>query len=348
MTLSVTGDNIQFPDLSVQNTAATGFGFKNRLINGDMRIAQRGTVAITADTSSQFPVDRFKCNGSTSGKYTVQQNAGGVTPPTGFSNYLGCTSSSAYSAPSGEAYSVNHIFEGLNVADLGWGVAGAQNVTLSFWVRSSIAGTFGGVVNNATGTRSYPFSFTTTATNTWEYKTLVISGDTSGTWLTTNAIGIVLTFSMGAGSSLLAAAGSWTGVGSIYGATGQTNLVGTSGATFYITGVQLEKGSTATSFDYRDYGRELIMCQRYYQTLSDLLVSGYSSAGGTIYADSVLPVVMRATPTNIVSGSVVYSGGASSYVSNSTTSTKFRLSMTTAAATYGFGYGAGLLFSAEL
>jgi hypothetical protein len=266
-----------------------------------MRIAQRGTGAITAGTSDQFPVDRFKCNGSTSGKYTAQQNAGGITPPTGFSNYLGCSSSSAYSVPSGEAYSINHIFEGLNVADLGWGAAGAQSVTLSFWVRSSIAGTFGGVVNNATGTRSYPFSFTTASANTWEYKTLVISGDTSGTWLTTNGAGIVLTFSMGAGSSLLATAGSWTGVGSIYGATGQTNLVGTSGATFYITGVQLEAGSVASPFERRPYGTELALCQRYYAKLTGAQFAGFGSgyyrSGTAAYVCVRYPVTMRASPT---------------------------------------------------
>jgi hypothetical protein len=283
--------------------------FKNRIINGAMVIAQRGTSAITADTSSQFPVDRFVCNGSTSGKFTAQQNAASVTPPSGFINYLGTTSSSAYSVPTGEAYSINHIIEGLNVTDLGWGAAGAASVTLSFWVRSSLTGTFGGVIKNNASNRSYPFSFTISSANTWEFETITISGDTTGTWLTTNGSGIVIIWSLGAGSSLLGTAGSWS-ASNLYGATGQTNVVGTNGATFYITGVQLEKGSTATSFDYRPYGTELSLCQRYYYRTSP----GTQIANGLVNTTTAaLGLLQFEVPLRTAPSALEQSGTAGNY-----------------------------------
>jgi len=285
------------------------YGFKNRIINGAMVIAQRGTGPITADITAQFPVDRFKCNGSVTSKYTAQQNAGSVTPPTGFINYLGATSSSAYSIPTGEAYSILHGIEGFNVADLGWGTASASAVTLSFRVYSSLTGTFGGICNNATGTRNYTFSYSIPVANTWTTISITIVGDTTGTWLTTNGSGIGITWSLGAGTSLLGTAGAW-GVTQYYGATGQVNIVSTNLATFYITGVQLEKGSTATSFDYRPYSTELSLCQRYYEksasqsvvpgtatsTEPDIWLQGAASAG--YHTGNVnLKVTKRTTPT---------------------------------------------------
>ena len=243
------------------------YGFKNRIINGAMVIDQRNAGAsVSADNSGwKFPVDRFACYGSVAGsKFTAQQNAGSVTPPAGFTNYLGMTSSSAYTVGASEWFAVRQIIEGFNVADLAWGTANAKAVTLSFWVRSSLTGTFGGAVYNGDGTRSYPFTYTISSSNTWEQKSITIAGDTSGTWLTNNGASITPNFSLGAGATLSGTAGAWAGA--FYAsATGATSVVGTSGATFYITGVQLEKGSTATSFDYRPYGTELALCQRYYQ-----------------------------------------------------------------------------------
>jgi hypothetical protein len=171
------------------------YGLKNRLINGAMVIDQRNAGAsVTATTSNLYTVDRFQAVASQSSKYTVQQNAASVTPPVGFTNYLGVTSSSAYSVLTGDYFSIQQTVEGLNCADLAWGTANAVTVTLSFWVRSSLTGTFGGVLKNNGGTRSYPFSYTITAANTWEKETITIAGDTSGTWLTTNGAGILVNF----------------------------------------------------------------------------------------------------------------------------------------------------------
>jgi hypothetical protein len=305
MTVSVNGTTgITFNDASTQNTAATGFGFKNRLINGQMVIDQRNAGAsVTPTVGGVYLLDRWVFSLSQSSKYSVQQNAGSVTPPTGFRNYLGITSTSAYTVGAGELFLFTQSIEGFNTADLAWGTASASPVTLSFWVRSSLTGTFGGTVSNSGDTRVYPFTYTISAANTWEYKTITVAGDTSGTWLTNNGIGMNVRIGLGVGSSLSGTAGAWTG-STVYSATGATSVVGTNGATFYITGVQLEKGSTATSFDYRPYGTELALCQRYFQVINaPCTLTRYADYGEFSAMNFPVPVQMRAsaTPTGTVS-----------------------------------------------
>jgi hypothetical protein len=199
-----------------------------------------------------------------SSKFTVQQNAGGVTPPAGFTNYLGVTSTSAYSASGSDLFLVIQNIEGYNIADFAWGTANAQPVTLSFWVRSSLTGTFGGAMVNGAENRNYPFTYTISAANTWEYKTVTIPGDTTGTWNVINGLGLEVNFGIGSGATNSGTAGAWA-AGAKFTATGATSVVGTNGATWYITGVQLEEGTAASPFEYRSYGTELSLCQRYYQ-----------------------------------------------------------------------------------
>jgi len=305
---------------------ATGFGFKNRIINGAMVIDQRnaGASVSTSSGTSIYAVDRCKIYYTQTSKFTVQQNAGSVTPPSGFINYVGATSSSAYTAGSTDRFMVGFPIEGLNVADLGWGAAGASTVTISFWVRSSLTGTFGGAVGNNAGDRSYAFTYTISSANTWEYKTITIAGDTTGSWAKDNNGGIFLYLSIGAGSSVSTTAGSWQS-GFYVSATGATSVVGTSGATFYITGVQLEKGSTATSFDYRPYGTELALCQRYFTTsyepgtaIGTVTTTGqigrYTDAAGNYCSIQIFyPVRMRVAPTIVSYG--VFSGATGGQVS---------------------------------
>ena len=236
---------------------------RNKIINGAMVIDQRNAGASVTPTNLSYTIDRWKSGLSQTSKFTVQQNAASVTPPAGFSNYLGVTSSSAYSVLTGDYFSIFQNIEGLNTVDLAWGTTSAATVTLSFWVRSSLTGTFGGALKNSASDRSYPFTYTISAANTWEQKSVTIAGDTTGTWITTNGVGISVVFSLGMGSTYSAAAGSWYGAG-YNSATGATSVVGTNGATFYITGVQLERGTVATPFEYRNYQQELAMCQRYY------------------------------------------------------------------------------------
>ena len=275
------------------DTTAQYYSFKNRIINGSMVIDQRNAGASITANDGTFVVDRFGNAMSQASKFTAQRNQGSVTPPAGFTNYLGYTSSSAYSITSTDFFTPFQIIEGFNVADFGWGTANAQTVTVSFWVRSSLTGTFGGSLSNAGLTRSYPFTYTISSANTWEQKSVTIAGDTSGTWATDNTQGIRLYFGLGVGSTYSGTAGAWAGT-RYQSATGATSVVGTNGATFYITGVQLEKGSTATSFDYRPYGTELAVCQRYCfrATSYDL-----GRAQDTTYPYGVLrlPVTMRAS-----------------------------------------------------
>ena len=274
--------------------------FKNRIINGNMSIDQRNAGASVTPTSQQYTLDRWAQFLSQTSKLTIQQNAGSVTPPVGFTNYLGVTSTSAYSVISSDFFNLYQFIEGYNVADLNWGSANAKTVTLSFWVRSSLTGTFGGALQNSANDRSYPYTYTISSANTWEQKSITIAGDTSGTWLTTNGVGLRVFFGLGMGSNLTGPAGAWASA-AYYGANGATSVVGTNGATFYITGVQLEVGSTATSFDYRPYGTELQLCQRYYEVstsdFSNPLFSGNVTNTVGYYATAVFKVTKRANPT---------------------------------------------------
>ena len=286
MTIAISGTN--GITLDGQFNSASTFGFKNRLINSAMVIDQRNAGASVTPATGAYTLDRWAVEMSQASKFSVQQNAGSVTPPTGFKNYLGATSLSAYTVGASEYFVIGQAIEGYNIADLAFGSADAATVTLSFWVRSSLTGTFGGTVLNSGASRNYVFSYTINAANTWEQKTVTITGDTSGTWLTTNGAGLFVRFSIGAGSSVTGTAGSWSGT-TYRSVTGQTSVVGTNGATFYITGVQLEKGSTATSFDYRPYGTELQLCQRYFEKSFDIGTAVAQNSGtynGTAAASS--------------------------------------------------------------
>jgi hypothetical protein len=308
MTTIVSGSSITFNDNTTQNTSAYGggFAFRNRIINGDCRIDQRNAGAAVTTTSS-YPVDRFWVSNTTDGAFSAQQD---TSAPAGFINSVKITTTTAdASLTTTQHMAFVQSIEGTNVADLAWGTASAKTVTLSFWVRSSLTGTFGGSLRNSGLNRSYPFTYTISVADTWEYKTIIIAGDTSGTWLTTTGIGISILFGLGVGPDRSGTAGSWNSNNNIS-ATGTVSVVGTNGATFYITGVQLEKGSTATSFDYRPYGQELALCQRYWQQsytagtvagtatqvgAADILpgTNGTGTMGGFTY----FRVEMRAVPT---------------------------------------------------
>jgi hypothetical protein len=284
---------------------------KNRIINGAMVISQyNGTSSATTSnlvSVNIYALDRWQVSGTQNSKFTIQQNAGSVTPPTGFTNYYGIISSSAYSLSNSDTFVLRQPIEGFNTADLAWGTANAKTVTLSAWVYSSLTGTFGGSINNSNSTRSYPFSFTISSANTWTQISVTIAGDTTGTWVgATNGSGMFVSFSIAQGSNYQGTAGTWAG-SALYGPTGTTNVLGTNGATFYITGVQLEVGSSATGFEYRQYGQELQLCQRYYYSITGnggYLGTMQCYGSGSFFGKALdLPVTMRAIPTSTATGS---------------------------------------------
>jgi hypothetical protein len=302
-------------DQGLLGTYAQYTGFKNRIINGAMVIDQRNAGA-SVTPNGTYTLDRWSISNSQTGKLTVQQNAGSVTPPVGFTNYLGVTSTSAYSVLSGDYFWLGQRIEGFNTADLAWGTANAQTITLSFWVRSSLTGTFGGALRNDAGNYNYPFSYTVSSANTWEQKSITITGATSGTWLKTNGNGIELDFSLGIGSTYgSGTAGAWT-TSNYYAPTGATSVVGTNGATFYITGVQLEKGSTATSFDYRPYGTELNLCQRYFYRIDGAsnatIGAGHLNTSTDVRSVVRHPVTMRGNPSVTFTGTAFFYSASNS------------------------------------
>jgi hypothetical protein len=264
-TTALTLDNAQNATFAGSVSAPNTFGFKNRIINGDMRIDQRNAGTSNTITTTYYTLDRWQAGSSSSSKYSVQQNAGTVTPPIGFTNYLGATSLTANTVGVAEQYFIRHFFEGYNAADLGWGTVNAQTVTLSFWTYSSLTGTFGGCIHDNPAARSYVFSYNISTANTWTKSTITIPGDTTGTYSSNTDKAMAIVFSFGVGSNFQTTTNTWS-TGNYKSFSGETQLVATNGAKFYITGVQLEKGSQATTFDFRDYIRELQLCQRYFET----------------------------------------------------------------------------------
>ena len=300
MSLVLSGDSgVSFNDGSQQGAAASPYGLKNRLINSDMRIDQRNAGASFTPTDGSYGLDRWWFGLTQASKFTAQQNAGSVTPPAGFTNYLGITSSSAYSIGAGDIFYVNQKIEGYNVADLDFGKSTAKTITLSFWVRSSLTGSFSASISNSATTRVYAFTYSISSANTWEQKTVTITGDTSGTWLTTNGTGLYVQFNLALGSNFATTANTWTTSG--YGVSGQTSVVGTNGATWYVTGTQLEVGSTATPFERRMYTNELQLCQRYYykhaNSSNPPIGIAFSYANTSVTVGVFLKQPMRASPT---------------------------------------------------
>lgn len=327
---TVTGASTFNSTLTVNGAAVSGFtGFKNRIINPGMVINQRGGT-VTATPSGAYGVDRFKSYASGGGVFTSIQSTTVPTGP-GFINSVLLTVTTAdASIAAPDYYAFNQEIEGFNVADLGFGTASASTVTLSFWVRSSITGTYAVALYNSAGNRGYPATYTISAADTWTFVSLTIPGDTGGTWLTNNSAGLIIRYDLGSGSDAYGTANTWktTGTFAASRTSSTANWISTLGATFYLTGVQLERGSNATSFEFRDYGRELMMCQRYYWGINGSQLGGASETQvgmftfqGTNAAYIVLqnPVQMRTGANITVSGNLQWTqNGSQTTVTNVT------------------------------
>jgi hypothetical protein len=283
-------------------TVAMASSFKrNRIINGNMLINQRAATI----TSGGYCTDRWLVSNLTTGAWTCAQSS---TAPTGFTNSLLFTKTTGGTPSSGDVNYIEQVIEGLNCYDLAWGTANAKTVTLSFWVYAGATGTFGGSLRNGGATRSYPFTYTISASNTWTNISVTIAGDTTGTWATDNTAGICVFFDIGSGTTYRATAGAWA-AGNYVGATGATTYPSsTSGGTFYITGVQLEVGTKATPYEMQIYSDQLAQCQRYLPAFpigasSRLPAYGVASNTTTFYVTVFFPVPARTAPTGLTASS---------------------------------------------
>jgi hypothetical protein len=288
-------------------------GRRNLIINGAMQVAQRGASAVTGSTD--YPVDRFSIHNATDGSFSGVQSS---EAPAGFLNSIKYTTTSPDASLGSTQYAfIITSLEGINTAHLSWGTNDAKNVTLSFWVRSSLTATFGGALVNGINTISYPFSYTISSANTWQKIEISVNGETSGTWATDKSIGIKVVFGLGVGSTYSGTSGQWAST--LYlSSTDATSVIGTDDATFYITGVQLEVGSVATPFEHRSYGEELALCQRYYRRFNSVSNSSYRYFGNTYSTGAsavniALSPEMRALPTVTVGGTNASSVDLSSY-----------------------------------
>ena len=293
--------------LAASGSPGTTTGFKNRIINGNMVIDQRNAGASsTPSVADVYTVDRWHFQQSQNSKFTIGQNLNSVTPPTGFNKYLGFQTASAFSVGAGDYFRVFQSIEGNNISDLAWGTANAKSVTLSFWVYSSLTGSFGGAIQNSAGTASYPFSYSIPTANTWAQITISLPGPTFGTWPTDNTNGLSAFFSLGTGSNYTGTPFVWA-ANNTFSATGTVSVVANASATWYITGVQIEVGTTATNFDFRSYGTELQLCQRYYETF---IMSNYNTlvmqaiSSSMVGGGNIFKVTKRSAPSLAITGTI--------------------------------------------
>lgn len=307
-------------NMTVVGTVAMGSSFmRNKIINGDMRIDQRyAGTSFTPTTDGLYHIDRWRLGISQASKLSAQRNAGSVTPPSGFTNYEGITSLSAYNLLAADAFLLGQFIEGFNTSDLDFGTVNAKPITVSFWVRGSITGLYTFAIRNSAYNRSYIATYTINQANTWEYKTVTIPGDTTGTWLTDTNAGIRIDFNLGSGSNAQGTAGTWAGTASLT-VAGAVSVVSTNAATWYITGVQLEAGTVATPFERRHYGQELALCQRYYEVGGRNGWIGYSSgAGNPVIGWVGYRVTKRAAATITIPSYATQSVNSASPYSNTT------------------------------
>ena len=372
ITLDASGNATAAGNLTVTGglVPSSSMAWRNRIINGDMRIDQRNNGAAVTGNTSTYVMDRWHVNAfEISGLGVTRQRT--TVAPAGFTNSLLWNTTTAVAPTASAVTGMWQAIEGLNIADLSFGTASARAVTLSFWVNTSVTGTHSGVVCNGSGNRAYAFTYTVAAANTWTQYSVTIPGDTAGTWATDSTAGMYVIFNGGSGTNRLIGSGSWTTPATTFpfGATGSVQLAGISGATFYLTGVQLERGSVATPFEYVEYGEQLRRCQRYAWVPDGSVSVGGAGSSSTAVAQRFLyPTPMRAGPTVSVISAGSYSisddyasGHTAATVSVSSASTTtngagMTLSGFSPAITVGRWYGgvpgnsstARILFSAEL
>jgi hypothetical protein len=328
------------------NAVTPSVNMKNRIINGAMVIDQRNagaSVTVSANDTAVYIADRWYIAKNSSATISSQQT---TVAPTGFSNSLLVNVSSGSAVGSTNYLVCGQAIEGFNFADMAWGTASAATINISFWVRSSLTGTFAVTLANSANNRCFGANYTISVADTWEYKTITVVGDTTGTWVgATNGVGLTMYFSLGAGSSYQGSAGSWQAISNLLNTSTAQNTFLTAANSFYITGVQLEKGSTATSFDYRPYGTESYLCYRYYQAIvcANYLSAGFSS-GGAPYSSAIPYLAVTRTSPSITlpaagqtANTISFTGSNGGYPATTGTNTLYSITTKDFALT-GSGY----------
>ena len=276
----------------------TNRGNRNIIINGAMELQQRASGTYTALTSGYSQIDRFHIWANPADKLTYQPS---TDAPVGFSNSFKITSSSAYTPTSGNYFYIGQKIEGNNWKHLEYGTSDAKTVTISFWVKSSITGTWSGIVKNNSQNRTFPWEYTISSANTWEKKSVTVAGCPDGTWATDNTAGAWVYFCIGSttsGTTYLGSANSWQNT-NLIGTTGSNSLPNVNGATWYMTGLKVEEGSVATDFEHRSFGEELALCQRYFVSKNVSIGYAYNGEGGNVTATTRVDFnpTMRTDPT---------------------------------------------------
>ena len=292
-------------------------GRKNLLINGDHNVDQRNGGDAITPTHNQKITDRWRCELAQSSKYTAQQSG---TAPDGFRKSLKITSSSAYNPGASDYFLITQDIEGYTASRAAFGTSSAKPVTLSFWVRSSLTGTFACSIRNRAFDRTHIKEYTISSADTWEYKTLTFPGITDGTWETGSNQGIRVNWSIGAGTDYHGTPNTTLNTND-YATAASTNVVSTNGATWYMTGAQFEIGRNGTEFEYRSFGEELALCQRYYYDYPkgntyNIIANGFANTSSNSLFHFQFPVPMRTAPVVATTGNWQVIDGTSHSVSS--------------------------------
>jgi hypothetical protein len=334
-----------FADLA-GSADAGGITGRNLIINGGMTVSQRGT-SFANPSDGTYTLDRIHVFNGNDGATTITQD---TTVPSGEGFYnsikFDCTTADGTIA-AGQYLSFNHRIEGLNNAVLGYGASGAKSITVSFYAKSNLTGTFCYAVRNSALDRAYIKEFSLSSANAWERISFTIPGDTSGTWLTTNGIGAIHGISLSMGSTYHGTANQWN-TSNVVATSNQVNFLSSADNEFFLTGWKVEVGQAVTPFEPRIYGDELLRCQRYFQNNGGtrVIVSyGYLTSGNIMYYSYKYVTQMRAAPTAVYSGTAASGFSAANPLNNPAPSTESLEVYKTATATQTSGY---YLFSLAL
>jgi hypothetical protein len=299
--------------------------FRNKLMNGTFFIDQRNPAGTSFANpfGNTLGCDRWITNATFASKMTLGRNLNSVTPPAGFSSYMGHQTTVTTAPLPVEAYSFYTAIEGSNIQDLNFGTANAKTITVSFWFRASVVGTYCFSLRNGGSTHVYVATFDITIANTWQYVTVTIPGCTAGTWDTgVGVVGMYLRFDLGSGTnSNTTSPNTWLASSTAAKTAACVRMISNASATVYITGAQLEVGSVATTYEVRSFDDELRRCKRHFQKSYPYTTAlntdtgdgrrvGLIGNGATYFYDTVYLDTEMAFPPDVLAMADVNTNGA--------------------------------------